>query len=185
MRARGFTLIELLAVVLIFGLVAALLGPPLGLQRDRAVRDAAEALAASCELARQRAVMTGRDHRLVLDLDRGMHRVEWRPPASEEEPAAPDPDAPLPLSAPPAVAGDFEPIPGGAGRATRLQGGAALLEVELPDGAVQRGAVEILFDPSGTADPARVWVGDEDGIAHFELEVRPLADAVVLRRAEA
>lgn len=183
-RAGAFTLIELLAVVLILGLVATLVGPPLGIRTTRALQDAADGLAGACEYARQRAVMTGRPHRLVLDLDRGLHRIEWAPPAQPEPLAAPDPRGPIPLTPPAAATEDFVPIPEASGRDSGLGREALLLVVELPDGGTREGRVQIRFEPDGTADPAVLWIGDDDGRPRFALEVRTLADAVVVRRAE-
>jgi prepilin-type N-terminal cleavage/methylation domain-containing protein len=191
----GFTLIELMAVVLILGLMATLLGPPLGLARGRALEEAADRIGAACELARQRAVMTGRDHRVVLDLDWGVHRVEWQPPPdppSEREPAAKTPPdgevgaaSPIDLAPPVETVLEFFPIPSEPGRDARLPDGIVLVAVELEDSEVREGRVVIGFPPDGTADPARVWLADEDAGSSLRIDVLPLADAVVVTREDA
>src|SRR5690606_26332346 len=56
----GFTLIELIAVVAMFALVAALVLPTFDVGRRREVRQAGERVGDAVELARQRAIMTGR-----------------------------------------------------------------------------------------------------------------------------
>ena len=82
----GFTLIEMLAVVAIFALVASFVMPNIGALRDRKLRAQAQQIAAHLELGRQRAVMTGVPHRLLLDLDEAAYRLEWF--ASEAEAAS-------------------------------------------------------------------------------------------------
>lgn len=82
-RARGFTLIEMMAVIAIIGMVFALGIPRLSSSRWRALGQAADGVAESLEFARQRAVMTGVPHRVLIDLAEGGWRVEWL--ASESE----------------------------------------------------------------------------------------------------
>ena len=74
---RGFTLIEMMAVVALVGMIFALGLPRLSSSRWRALGDAAESIAASLEFARQRAIMTGIPHRVLIDLEDGGWRVEW------------------------------------------------------------------------------------------------------------
>jgi len=95
-RRAGFTLIEILAVVAILGLTAAMVVPNLGMLGQRALRDQARELAAQIELGRQRAIMTGTPHRLLIDLDVASFHLEWltteaealglEAPPPEEEP---------------------------------------------------------------------------------------------------
>ena len=117
-KPDGFTLLELIAVVLIIGLVAGLAVPNLGLLGEQRLRDEALRLTAELELARQRSVMTGIRHRLVLDLDESLYWTEWEVP--EEEPAAPaaaGSDRPPSLSPPERAESAFAPRPDPSGRA--------------------------------------------------------------------
>jgi type II secretion system protein H len=81
--ARGFTLIEMMAVLALIGMIVALGIPRLSSSRWRALGNAADAIAESLEFARQRAVMTGVPHRVLINLADGGWRVEWL--ASESE----------------------------------------------------------------------------------------------------
>ena len=67
----------MLAVVAIFGLIAAMALPNIDLGGSRIVRGEAQDLATAIEFARQRAVMTGRTHQVVIEVDRGEHWIEW------------------------------------------------------------------------------------------------------------
>jgi type II secretion system protein H len=65
---RGFTLLEMLMVVILMGVVAGIVVPPLGRALDRAaVGEAAERYAALHETARQLAIARGRHTRVELD----------------------------------------------------------------------------------------------------------------------
>ena len=69
----GFTLIEMLAVVAILALLATFVAPSLDAVRQRRLRAEAMSLAAQLEFARQRTVMTGVPHRVLLDLEAGSY----------------------------------------------------------------------------------------------------------------
>jgi prepilin-type N-terminal cleavage/methylation domain-containing protein len=186
-RSAGFTLIEMLAVLAMFALIAGLILPRFATGGARAVRHEAEALGEAVEFARQRAIMTARPHELVLDLDRGLHWVEWAPPpppeseavaAREDERAAGS--RRIDMTPPPAASGElaFEPVPGAFGRAHALGDDAALVSVAFPDVGFQSGQVTIAFGPDGAADPAVVSLSDPDGAHPFAVEIEALADAV-------
>ena len=55
-----------------------------------------------------------------------------------------------------------------------------LLEVELPRELVAEGAVTLRLTPDGTAEPATIFVSDPDREQVLGIQVRPLADAVVI-----
>jgi prepilin-type N-terminal cleavage/methylation domain-containing protein len=128
----GFTLIELMAVIAIMAMIFAIGAPRIGSSKWRALRDEAESIATSIEFARQRAVMTGTPHRLLIDLEDGGYRIEWL--VSEEEALA-------------AILGDESPSSDASGLTEGL--GAALgsaLDGEDPLGAQ---------DPIDLRPPAR------------------------------
>ena len=140
-RPPGFTLIEMMAVIALIGMIFALGVPRLSSSRWRALGQAGESIAASLEFARQRAVMTGVPHRVLINLEDGGWRVEWLVRENEafaavdeadgesEGPGGPglaggllarpgdggdhepDPDAPIDLHPPVADDRDYHPIP--------------------------------------------------------------------------
>lgn len=215
MRRAGFTLIEMMAVITLVGMIFALGLPRLSSTRWRALGDAAESLASSLEYARQRAVMTGVPHRVLIDLEDGEWRVEWL--VGEQEAAAgelsgsagggapslagalagglgdgpddgaePDPRAPIDLH-PPAKAGlDYYPIPSQLGRFTSLDDDDIIYFVGLESA-------------SGWVEGGHVEiVFDADGTTdfalleladaderHLTLEIEPLLDRIRRREGPA
>lgn len=189
----GFTLIEILAVVAIFALLAGLLAPRVGSIGGRALVQSAEKIAGRIELARQRAVVTGVPHRLLVDLDEGGYRVEWQVSEAralggedpEPEPAA-APDLgvsgqkPIDLAPPSHDEFDFHPLPGKVGRFVWLEEPFFFGGVETPEGIVDRGDAVIEFDYDGTATDTSIFLDDGDGRT-LVLHVLPLADGVRIR----
>jgi prepilin-type N-terminal cleavage/methylation domain-containing protein len=188
-RAAGFTLIEMLAVVAIFALMAALVMPNLGFVSRRALRDDAERLAARLELARQRSVVTGVPHRVVLDLDQGGWQLEWLGPAEVAPPEEPEPppdptgDAPLALDAPPADELSYGPLQGPLGSFTPLDDDVAIHSVQTPEGWIEQGQAFVEFDRDGTTTWTSIVLANDDGDT-LELELLPLADVVRIRDAK-
>ena len=189
--AAGFTLIEMLAVVAIFALVASFVVPNIGAVRDRRLRAQAQQIAAHLELGRQRAVMTGIPHRVLLDLDEAAYRLEWftseaeaqglpEPPAAELDLRG---DTPLPLAAPLRAERDFRPLPGRFGDLRYLADGLFFGGIESQEGWIARGEVVVTFDRDGTASYTEIHIDDESG-RRVVLDVRPLAEAVVVHDAE-
>lgn len=188
-RVRGFSLIEMLAVVLIFALMAMFVLPNLDLVRSRALGQAAERIASRLELARQRTIVTGIPHRLWIDLDDESYRLEWH--VSEEEaggrsapagsPVRDDPaNAILSLAPPRDIERRFHPVPGPEGHDQRLDSGLVIAGLETPEGWIERGAVEIVFDSDGTTVRSAIILENEAG-RRVALDVYPLADAIRIR----
>ena len=179
----GFTLIELLAVIAMFALIAAMVVPNLDLGGSRAVRSAANDVATALEMARERAIMTGRVHAVVLDLDRGSYWIEWSKPIERPTEAAPQGDPAggehkLALVPPPIEGAELEPLFGVFGRPQRIEDPVVLLGVELDGGTADSGTVELRMDGDGATDPAAILLGEADGSHAVRIEVEPLADAV-------
>ncbi len=186
-RRAGFTLSELVAVVATFALIAAMVLPNLNLGGSRAVRAAADDVATSVELARERAIMTGRVHAVVIDLDRGAHWVEWSKPIAPETPAPAASDTgkrQLDLVPPPIEGEALEPLFGNFGRPQVVEDPVVLLGVEIDDGVADSGTVELRIDADGATDPAAILIGDADGTYVVRVEVEPLADAVAVVHVE-
>lgn len=190
--AAAFTLLELLAVVAIFALMTTFVLPNVGVVRDRALRNQAQQLAAQLELARQRAVVTGIPHRLLIDLEGAGYRMEWLRGGDDPAPA-PKPDAaptydvrgatPLPLAAPRTARLEYEPVPGRFGEFQYLEANLSFAGIVTPEGWIDRGDSYIAFDRDGTASYTEIFIDDESG-RQVVLDVLPLADAVRIRDAE-
>jgi type II secretion system protein H len=179
-RARGgFSLLEMIAVVLIFGLLAAIAVPSLGTGGDALLRDAAESVAAELELARQRSVMTGVSHRLVLDLEEGLYRLEWLAPESAESlaPAETGAGPVIAMSPPAAVVARYQPAPHGLGRTLGLQDPIAFAAFHTETGTAVRGVVTLTFESDGTTEPATLVLRNAAGHT-LALDVAALEDRV-------
>lgn len=177
---HGFTLLEMLAVLLLVGLMASLALPNLGALSEQALRDEARRLQAELERARERALVTGVRHRLVLDLELGEYWTEWES-SSPQEPSPPDPAAQggsrVAMQPPARARGSFEPLPDRSGRATALEGEIVFAGVELDGGFAERGVLQLPFESDGSTRGARIVLARPEGDT-LTLEVLPLADAV-------
>jgi prepilin-type N-terminal cleavage/methylation domain-containing protein len=192
-RQEAFTLIELLAVVAIFGLMAALIVPNMGLLQSRALRGEAEQIASRLELARQRTIVTGKPHRLTIDLEESNYILEWLAAdelaedgggATQPENAGATPGAStLSLAPDRAASAFFRPLPGLYGKRKWLEDGIFFARVETDQGDADRGETTIEFENDGTTDGATIVLENENGDA-FLVEVAPLADAVRVMHAE-
>ena len=183
-RRSGFTLIEMLAVVAIIALLVAVTAPNMGAVRERWLRNQSRQVASYVELARQRAVMTGVPHRVLLDLEGGAYRLEWKGFDEEDDRAAPArPDyelrgtTRLSLSPPPAREFSFRPVPGNMGIFHYLADEIDFAGLETPQGWVDRGELGVVFDEDGTADHTEIVLENQRG-ERMWLEIRPIADAV-------
>ncbi|MDH3519936.1 MAG: prepilin-type N-terminal cleavage/methylation domain-containing protein [Myxococcales bacterium] len=189
--AAAFTLIEILAVVAILALMTTFVLPNVGAMRERALRNEAGALAAQLELARQRAVVTGIPHRLLIDLESGGYRLEWLAQDSEQSATRidgpPEYDVrggtPLPLAAPQATRLDYQPVPGNLGDFHYLSAELGFAGMQTPEGWIERGDSFIGFDRDGTASYTEISIEDTSG-RRIALDVLPLADAVRVRDVE-
>jgi type II secretion system protein H len=201
-RTSAFTLIEMMAVVALIGMIFAVGVPRLSNSRWRALGEAAESIAASLEFARQRAIMTGIPHRVLIDLEDGGWRVEWL--VSEERALAggsadlgpagglaaalagqsapdasePDPNAPIDLHPPLGEGLEYHPV------ANRQLGSFSWLDDRIyfvglasPSGWIEGGDVQIVFDTDGTTDLVLLELADADE-RHMTLEIEPMLERV-------
>lgn len=185
-RKGGFTLIELLAVVAMFALIAAMVVPNLDLGSSRAVNTEAAELATALELARDRAIMTGRAHAVVVDVGRGEHWIEWAAPleAASVPAGGPAGEGKLELVPPPIEGEALVPLTGQFGKPHRLEDPAMILGVEIGDGLADTGEVVLRIDGDGATDAAVILIGNADASYVVRVEVEPLADSVAIVRAE-
>ena len=184
-RAKGFTLIEIMAAVAIFALLAGLIAPRVGSLTSRALHQRAELIAARLELARQRSVLTGVPHRLLIDIDQGGYQLEWQATEAEAEGREPEPLAPLdlrgetpiPMAPVQAEQRAYRPLQGPTGRFEWLEDNLTFAGLQTPEGWIESGEVSIEFERNGTASYTEIHLGDESGRT-LVLDVLPLADAV-------
>jgi prepilin-type N-terminal cleavage/methylation domain-containing protein len=177
---RGFTLLEILAVLLLMGLMASLVLPNLGALSEQALRDEARRLQTELERARERALVTGVRHQLVIDLEAGEYWTEWEPRQLAE--AAPPPssgsDGPrVPMSPPERERRSFEPLPDRSGRGSFLENDIVFEGIEVDGGFADRGVLQLPFEADGSSQAARIVLARPQGDT-LTLELLPLAESV-------
>jgi len=194
---RGFTLIEIMAVVLIIGLTMAFVLPNISSTRVGRLRGEVRELAGRLELARQRAIVTGVPHRVMLNLNEGGYQLEWYITGAraagedaEEELQQNDPALgateefldleSISLSPPVGEEREYHPVPSRFGKTSWLSEEYFFVGVQTPEGWIERGKVQIVFQRDGTSDFAEIVVEDawENSLT---LVVQPLLDQVRIR----
>jgi type II secretory pathway pseudopilin PulG len=179
-----------MAAVAIFALLAGLIAPRVGALTSRTLHQRAERIAGRLELARQRSVLTGVPHRLLIDLDQGGYQLEWQTTEAEAEGREPEPAAPLdlrgetpiPMAPVQAEQRAYRPLPGLMGRFEWLEDDLSFAGLQTPEGWIERGEVSIEFERDGTASYTEIHLDDESGRT-LVLDVLPLADAVRINDA--
>ena len=199
----GFTLIEIIAVIAIMGMVFAIGIPRLSTSKIRGLRTEAESIAASLEFARQRAIMTGVPHRVLIDLAEGGYRIEWLVDedrafqltrdsddefsGGESNLAGPDYGSEQLIDFYPPVRDerDYYPIPSRQlGSFTWLADARYFVGLDSSSGWIESGDVEIVFDADGTTEYALLEIADASD-NHLTLEIEPLLDRVRRREGAA
>jgi len=197
---RGFTLIEMMAVVAIMAMVFAIGAPQLRSSKFRILRDEAETIAASLEFARQRAVMTGAPHRLLIDLEEGAYRVEWytteeqafakirndeEVPALSERIDILDETGPLDLRPPARSEREYYPVSHRKlGTFNWIDDATYFVGLKSPGGWSESGDAWIVFQSDGTTENTLLEMADADD-NHLTLEIEPMLDRVRTRRGGA
>ena len=185
-RKGAFTLIEILAVVLILGLLMSVLLPALGAGGGRLLRQQGDRIAATLELARQQAIVTGKPHRVVLDLEKGGFTIEWlvteaRAFGGEKDDSALEEipvSGSIDLSPPTEDVRDYYPIPNAVfGRWEFLEKGYFFEGVDTTEGWIESGEVYIVFDWDGATDASQIVISDPDSRS-LDLDVAPLLETV-------
>jgi prepilin-type N-terminal cleavage/methylation domain-containing protein len=181
-RRRGFTLLEMVAVVAILSLLLFLFVPAIGVTDAARLKSGARELAAQLELARQRAVLTGKPHRMWIAIDEGWYQLEWFASDADEladsEPPPPlDLRGPIPMQPPRATIASYRPMPGRHGELMWLDEQLEFGGIEVDEGWYESGEFGVVFGDDGSTDPVRIAlrVGEDPGLV---VEVSPLLDAV-------
>ncbi len=194
----GFTLIEIIAVIAIMGMVFAIGIPRLSTSKLRGLRIEAESIAASLEFARQRAIMTGVPHRVLIDLAEGGYRIEWLVDEARAFEAIRDAGHEIAASdfesdrdalddrgaqhvdfhPPIHNERDYYPIPNRQlGSFTWLDDSRYFVGLDSSSGWIESGNVEIVFDADGTTEYSLLELADASD-NHMTLEIEPLLDRV-------
>jgi len=187
----GFTLIEIVAVVMIIGFISALVLPGLPFSGGSRRHDEALNVASHLELARQRAIMTNKIHRVLIDVDNNSYRVEWflRRSGSDEFDNIANQQRALwegnldSVLRPPLGEFGYEPIPTRFGNTSVLSEPFYFDGVETSDGWLDEGLVAVVFDRDGTTDEAQIVITDPDGFA-ATLDILPILDSVRIRHED-
>ncbi|MDE0885990.1 MAG: prepilin-type N-terminal cleavage/methylation domain-containing protein [Myxococcota bacterium] len=191
----GFTLIELMAVVVVIGLALGLVLPNLTASRGAQLEESGKQIAGRLQLARERAIVTGAAHRVFLDLEVGSVAVEWHVnedrayahlSESDDFLAAKVSDTPgseysdnqsISLSPPPREERDYFPIPNRFGNDEWLPEDIFIEGVNSPDGWIDDGTVQIVFQVDGSTDYAEIALVDTWG-NRVILEIQPMLEVV-------
>jgi general secretion pathway protein H len=146
----GFTLLELGVVITLLALFSLLTIPLFGGTGTSNLGYSARCLNGTIKYLFNEAALTGREHRLVYNLDRGTYRAQVLEANGEI----------ITLS--------------GLGRETELAGDVRFRDLQLPDrGTFTTGEVTVRMHPAGWVEETRVHLEDGSGNA-LTLHVMPL-----------
>ena len=184
-----------MAVVLILGLTMALLIPAFGAGAGTALRRQGERLGGTLELARQRAVMTGKPHRVVINLEQGHYAIEWLVTAARAEGGLEEEvlveseqldavyDEGIDLTPPRDEFTEYYPIPNRFGGHSWLDAGFFFEGIDTPEGWIESGEVVLVFDWDGSSDVAQIVISDPDNRS-IDLDIAPIVETVRIREEE-
>jgi len=177
--------------MLIGGLLMSFMLPNLSALGSRALQSDAEKLVAMIDLGRQRSVVTGSPHQLVINIEERGYGLEWeraeastRPPKrapgnltyTSDDPAFTVSDR-LSLAPPEVDARSFSPLPGLMGRFEPLADNIEFKGIETVGGWVELGEVIVRFERDGSSSFSTIVLANSSG-HEAHLEILPLADSV-------
>ncbi len=152
----GFTLIELAVVLCLLGLFASLVVPRLAGVGEGSRKAALRRLAGTVRYLYNESVLTGREHRLIFDIDGGAWRAQQLTPEGELVAA------------------------GSGGRGSRLPGGLRFADVEVAGkGKSSSGEMTAEFSPGGWV-PQTVVHFEREGRPPLTLRILPLTGGTEL-----
>lgn len=177
--------------MLIGALLMSFMVPNLSALGSRALRSEAEKLVAAIDLGRQRSVMTGSPHQLVINIEERGYGLEWERTEAPTKPpkraagdltytsddAAFTADDRLSLAPPEDDVRAFSPLPGLMGQFEPLSDQIAFKGVETTGGWVDLGEVIVRFERDGSSTFSTIVLADSGG-HEAHLEILPLADSV-------
>jgi prepilin-type N-terminal cleavage/methylation domain-containing protein len=178
-RPPGFTFIEIMAVVMLIALISAAMVTQIGSRSSVPLRYSGRFLSAELEYVGQRAIATGRPQRWLIDLDAQLFRVEQLPePAALDTTEVVDLAAPLPPE-------NWEPIPEPPGEWRELvEDSIGIYALVVAGEEWRAGQVAIHFAPDGGADPADIWLLDEEN-RHLRVGVIGFTGEIAVSEPEA
>ncbi len=186
-RKSGFTLIEILLVVVLLGIMASTLIPNVSSVFRVGLKSSVRRYSALVKFAYDNAILTGRIHRIVLDLDKQNWSVEAAKPGQlpvdkerlgllpeslrEEDRVTEDPA--------------FEKV--GNRLVEKIPSGVRILEVSswrIGEGkVVDKGVISIYAYPSGLIDESTVVIVEEgkEKLQHFLVTTKSLTGRVTVK----
>jgi prepilin-type N-terminal cleavage/methylation domain-containing protein len=198
-RRAGFTLIEIMAVVAIMMMITVVGLPRIGNNAWDPLEDEAENIAQTLRFARQRAIMTGTPHRLLIDLEEGGYQIEWM--VTEDRAFGEssgggggfagalfggdggnnaDDEGVIDFTPPRKAERDYYPIPHRRmGTFHWLDDSLFFVGIESDAGWAEGGDYAIVFYVDGTTDSALVELSDSED-HHLTLAIEPILQQVRL-----
>ena len=187
---RGMTLMEVVVVIAVIGFIAVAMTAAVGGIFGARLDAGANKLSGMARYAYSRALLTGKVHRLVVDIEAGTYRLEEVEDKKacavlnfgddEEKEETVDKDDPVALMA--ALTGTA--IKDNRVRTEKLDAGVQFTGVFTRHNSniVEEGSESIHFFPDGTAEKAFVWLTDENEI--FTVEITSLQGTGVVHDEE-
>jgi prepilin-type N-terminal cleavage/methylation domain-containing protein len=200
-RRAAFTLIELMAVIAIMAMMFAIGLPRLAESPWERLESEAEQIAQTLRFARQRAIMTGVPHRLLIDLEQGGYGIEWLIETPEfDSPEnmgglgglfagaggdaldAPAERAPIDFVPRRRAEREYHPVPHSRmGVFQWLDEAHYFVGIDGPGGWIESGDYAIVFAADGTTESILLTLADADD-HRLVLEIEPLLQSVRLTR---
>jgi general secretion pathway protein H len=150
---RGFTLIELSVILVLLGIFSLLLIPRLDRFGRGELDASARRLRGTIKFLFNEAALTGREHRLIYDLEHGRYRAMVLNPGGELTELR------------------------GPGKATRLPEGIRFQDLVLRNrGTFSTGEVTVRIHPTGWLEESLIHLQDQSG-AQRTLRIAPLTGA--------